>query len=986
MSQSQWQVGSTYRNFQVQHSVPLPELHMHLLELVHQPTGARVMHLINDDTENVFCLAFSTRPASSNGVAHILEHTVLCGSAKYPVRDPFFAMIRRSLNTFMNAMTGADCTFYPAASQVPSDFYNLLSIYIDAVFHPLLSPESFLQEGHRLEYSTMDDSTTPLEYKGIVYNEMKGAMAAPMSRLFNHVNALLYPDTTYGVNSGGTPAEILNLSHAELCEFHKTYYHPSRCIFYFYGNLPTAEHLDFISSQLLDKTTAVTPLPPIPTQKRYDAPVSTQSFSYPAEENDTPAKNTMFALAWLTCPIAEQEKLLALTILCVILMDTDASPLKRAILDSQLCKQASLYLDTDNSDVPLYLICKGCDEANTKALEQLILDSLVKIAQEGISHDAIESALHQMELHRSEITGNGSPYGLTLFTRAGLPRLHGVAPENTLLIHTLFQAIRERLKQQPRYLEELIDQYFINNTHRVTVVMKPDTQLAAKESSEEQTSLQKRSASLTEEERQNIISQAQKLAALQEAQDEQDTNVLPIVKLEDIPRQSRDYPINISTHDNLKVFHYSCFTNQIIYLDYTLPLCDIAEADLPYVRLLSNLYGQMGCGGESFSSTLEYIQAHTGGVGASTVLYRHTQDVDKITPQFSISGKALHRKIDKLGPLLTSMAQGIDLHDKPRLQELLLKQWSHLQSNFTQRAMHYASNLAASGQGTAGRISYAWQGLEYYYMIKQLAENIETSLDPLVLKLAELQERIFHGNDAHLVITCDDEAFAMLKNAGYYGLASLPVRPYTPWQAANYTVPSVPCQGRLISSPVASICQLVRTIPYAHPDAAALRIASVLMENITLHRIIREQGGAYGSGASCNLMAGYFSFYSYRDPNLNSTLRAFTTAVNGIAEGNFNDEELFESKLELFQGLDTPVAPGSRGEVAYTLFREEKPLEMRQAFRDRIFATSKDDIIAAVKRHLLPQLDNSTTVAFANEELFARENSSLTKPLTLLQV
>lgn len=258
-------VQQTYRDFQVVQYLRLEELQSTLIELIHEPTGAKVMHIANDDPENLFCLSFQTLPTSSNGVAHILEHTVLCGSKKFPVKDPFFSMARRSLNTYMNALTGHDFTCYPASSQIEKDFYNLLEVYIDAVFHPNLKKESFLQEGHRFAFAEPEDLNSPLVYQGIVYNEMKGAMIGPESRLWEKISEHLTPDLTYAHNSGGNPKEIPNLTLEELKEFHQTYYHPSRCLFFFYGNIPLSKHLDYLQDHALkgvQKAPQLSPLPP----------------------------------------------------------------------------------------------------------------------------------------------------------------------------------------------------------------------------------------------------------------------------------------------------------------------------------------------------------------------------------------------------------------------------------------------------------------------------------------------------------------------------------------------------------------------------------------------------------------------------------------------------------------------------------------------------------------------------------------------------
>jgi len=375
--------GDTYRNFRLTYLKEIPEIRCTLRELVHEPTGAHVLHLANDDPENLFCLSFRTTPTSSNGVAHILEHTVLCGSEKYPIKDPFFAMTRRSLNTFMNAMTGADFTCYPAASQVPKDFYNLLEVYLDAVFAPKIEELSFKQEGCRLEFAKPEDPTTPLEYKGIVYNEMKGVLASPSARLDDILSEALCPDLTYGFNSGGDPKVIPQLTYEEFKTFYDTYYHPTRCLFYFYGNLPLTDHLDFIADKTLDKAKGAEPLPPIPRQPRYTQPIK-RSGTYPAGPDVDDSDKAYVTLGWLTCHILDLDEVLALEVIDSALMDTDASPLRLALLKSGLCKQAGSSLEDEISEVPFTITLRGCEASNADAIEKFILDELKRIAKEGI--------------------------------------------------------------------------------------------------------------------------------------------------------------------------------------------------------------------------------------------------------------------------------------------------------------------------------------------------------------------------------------------------------------------------------------------------------------------------------------------------------------------------------------------------------------------------------------------------------------------------
>ena len=967
-------VGQKYGDFEVTKISEISELHCRLVELVHLPSGAQVLSIENDDPENLFCLSFQTIPDSSNGVAHILEHTVLCGSKKYPVKDPFFAMQWRSLNTFMNALTGADFTCYPAASQVPKDFYNLLEVYLDAVFHPNLDELSFLQEGHRLEFTDPSDGDSPLEYKGIVFNEMKGAMSSPNSRLSEIISRNLMPDLTYGVNSGGDPKEIPTLTYQQLKEFHQKYYHPSQCLFFFYGNLPLQGHLDFIEKNILAGVKPSQPLPPLPMQPRFQEPRRIVE-KYPIAADEDPKDKSIIAFAWLTCHILEQQELLALTIIEIILLDTDASPLKMALLKSGLCKQVSCYLEDEITEIPFVITLKGCNPESVDQIEELIKETLKNITQEGIPLALFDIAMHQLEFHRSEITGDGSPFGLSLFMRSALIKQHGGDATSGLHIHTLFEEIRRRNLEDPHYLTGLIEKYLVGNNHFVRVVMVPDKELANEEFIEEKKALEAIRIQLNEKERASINKKAEELAEFQKRQEEEeDVDVLPKISLkDDVSLTPRLYPLEQENIGNIQVFRHCCFTNEIIYADIVFNLPAFDEKELPFVRLMTTLLGQMGCGERDYVQNLDYIQANTGGITAYLSLTTKSQDHKIFYPTLSIRGKSLHRKASQLFNLLRETATSTDFSDKKRIKEIILKQYTGLQSSLNQNALKYAINLACSGLDVHSKIINDLYGLEYFWMMKELAENFDDQIETLIAKLKTLQKKIFSENTPDLVITCDSQMYDQLKGNQFYGLGSLSSGITAKWQP-DY--PLVPCksQGRIITSPVAFNTKVVRAVSYTDPDASALSIGAFIADNLTLHTALREQGGAYGGGAINNPMSGNFYFYSYRDPHIVSSFKSFDHSIEKIASGDFDEEDIEEAKIEMMQALDSPVAPGSRGSVAYNWIQEGKSVEVRQAFRSRVLSLTSKDIVAAIKKWIVPQLNSSIDVTFAGKELLDKEN------------
>lgn len=966
-------VGQSYHNFTITKAIEISELQCFLREITHHPSGAKIIHIANDDPENVFCLSFQTLPYNSNGVAHILEHTVLCGSEKFPVKDPFFSMNRRSLNTFMNALTGVDFTCYPAASQVQQDFYNLLEVYLDAVFHPILNKLSFLQEGHRIEFAVSDDPTSPLEHKGIVFNEMKGDLSSPVSRLSEALHAHLFPDTTYGFNSGGNPTEIPTLTYQQLCDFHHHYYHPSRCLFFFYGSIPLEHHLDFIAKHTLDQTTKVDPLPAIPLQPRFHQPRYSE-ISYPIALGEPSADKTFIAFAWLTCQILQQEEVLALNILEIILLGNDASPLKMALMKSGLCTQVSSFTDDELNEIPFCITLKGCNPDSADTLESLLKETLKDIISQGIPLQVVENAMHQLEFYRSEITGNHTPFGLSLFMRSGLLKQHGAEPEQGLVIHALFDQIRKNNLQNPHYLTGLIQKHLLDNTHFVRLLMKPDPHLGARELEEELQGLASLKENISMEQKQALVEQAQLLSQFQKEQEDGNDEVLPKISLRDVPPIARDYPLTQEKVGVLEIFHHATFTNDIIYADVVLDLPDLMEEELFYLRLLTTVITQLGCGTLNYRETLEYMQGNTGGVVSHINLNIQASNHNLFKPTLHLKGKSLHRKAAKLFPLMHSLLMTPHLHDLPRLKEILFKHFTTIDSQIVQGALKYAINLSASGLNAAAKMTQELYGISYYWKLKEIIANFDAQAPTLISKLQQLHTKIVGLENPHLVLSCDPAAYNEFKGHGFYGLANLPTRPFTPWQG-NYPLSKIDPQGYVIASSVAFVGQVFATIPYIHPDAAALHVASQLFDNLTLHTKIREQGGAYSGGSVSNPTSGSFYFYSYRDPQIAQTLQAFEEAVSTVADGNFDLEDLEEAKMEIFQSLDAPVAPGSRADLSYGRMREGKTLEIRQQFRNRLLQLTPEDVVAAVNKHIVHREDKGAVVVFAGKDLLEKENA-----------
>ena len=929
----------------------IEEIKSTLFEYEHIKTKAPVIHLQNDDPENLFVVSFPTYSDSSNGVFHILEHTVLCGSQKYPIKDPFFSMLRRSLATFMNAMTGSDFTCYPASSQIEQDFYQLFEVYLDAVFHPLLKELSFLQEGWRLEFTDPADATSPLMYKGVVYNEMKGARSSIDERLYHTLMQHLTPDLPYSYETGGLPKEIPTLSYKELLMAHKKFYHPSHGVFFFYGNLPTEKHLSFLEEKCLKNFSKIPPLEPLPEQKRFLKPQEITAH-YPLAENDDGDQKIILALGTLTCSIQNQTEALALALLEHILFATDASLVCQPLLESGLCLEVESSLNMEMSEIPWLITFKGVKKGNQKKVLHLFETTLKKIIQKEIkiSTELVDAALHQLEFSRSEISRHRAPYGLTLFFQAVLAKHHDIALEKGLQIQALFQTLAEDLKN-PNFLLDLLQKQLIDNPHKINLTMLPDTKLHQKELVEEQANLKNKEQILTPLEKKKILENSQKLLSFQNEK-EASLDCLPIFPISKIPHPVVTFPLTHEKLPNLDFYYHTTFTNQILYADLIFDLPAFSLEELPFLNLFVYLLPQIGCKKRSYSENLRFISANLGDFSLSLTLNSNAKDPNLLAPALGVRSKALKRKTPFLFKFLKEMIETADFSDKKRIKELFLAQASLLENNLPNNSLGYAMREALSNISLHHFLNNELSGLPYFHFVQKTKANFDQQLDTIISQLKKIQAKIF-AQKPNLVITAQKEFFPLTKELSEISeISQIQAQSKAAWKNPVCTL-KPKSSAKAIPAPVAFNAYALKAPSYLDPSAPYLTLSTFLMENLYLHPLIREKGGAYGAGA--NFHNGAFYFYTYRDPQIQNSLEAFKTAIKNIADGNFTQNKLEEAIRGALREIEEPISSGRKG--THTFFSERIGLtkEVRQKFKDQLLSASKENVCQAVKEHLLDQ-------------------------------
>ncbi len=975
MAELDWKVGFQLHGFTVTGNDPLPEINARLIRLRHDVTGARMAHLATEDDNNMFGVGFQTTPRDSTGVAHILEHTALCGSRRYPVRDPFFSMIKRSLNTFMNALTSSDWTLYPFSTQNEKDFNNLMGIYLDAAFFPLLRERDFRQEGHRLEFAEPENPDSPLTFKGVVYNEMKGAMADPSSLLNRRLTGALYPATTYGYNSGGEPSAIPDLTWEALREFHATYYHPANSYIYTYGNFPLENHLKSIEELALSHFESFDLRNEVPDEVRYAQPKSLTE-SFPVDPEESTSGKSMVQVGWLTCNVADSLDRTALGLLSTLLLGDPAAPLYQTLIESGLggnLAPGTGYHD-ENRETYFAAGLQGTEPDAAGRIEKLILDTLEKCAHDGFSPDRIESAIHQMEFAHREVTGDHYPYPLALLFRMLGPWIHNEDPLTPLFLDRDLKEIRRRTAVEP-FFQDLIRKYLLDNTHRVTLLLKPDPEQNRREEAKTAARLQEISSRLSDEDRKNIVRQARELQVSQETPE--DLSVLPTLQISDIPPEERNVPFRREDHETLPVYWLEQPTNGIGYFSVMLDGGNVPEDLMPYVPLFCSLLTQIGAAGKTYLEMAERIAAATGGLRAGISILDDPGSLDNFRAFIEIKGKALLRNQAPMFDILRDIFTAPDFTDLKRLHTVSNQIRVALENSIPGSGHSYASRSAGSALTPAGRFREKWAGLEQIRFIKQIAARSPEDFGDIAEKMGQLARILFNANHLRCAMTAEKKAMAEIASPLSSFLDNLPREGAPRKPEGTASVSDRHLTGWALSVPVSYVARAFRTVPFTHPDAAGLMVLSKLLRANFLHREIREKGGAYGGMAAADPEAGIFSMLSYRDPNLTRTLNVYRDAVGWAVSGHFDDEAIKEAILASFATLDRSLSPGGRGEREFANQVQGLTPEMRREFRERVLGTNREVLVSVAEKYLREGWDQSAASVVSSEELLKKANEEL---------
>ena len=943
----------------------IPEINSTGKIFIHDQTGARLLSLTNNDENKCFGISFRTPASDASGVAHIMEHSVLCGSRKFPVKEPFVEILKGSLQTFVNAFTYPDKTCYPCASQNLKDFYNLIDIYLDAALYPLIPENTLRQEGWHYE---IDSPEAPLTIKGVVFNEMKGAYSSPDDLLADKSRGSLFPDNTYGLYAGGDPLVIPDLTYAAFKSFHETFYHPSNSYIYFYGDDPEPERLALLETWLKDFEKKEV-YSQIPLQPLFSAP---KKLSLPYDSGDSADAKAHLTMNWLLPEATDIQKSLELSLLGHILLDTPASPLKRALIESGLGEDVTGGFEEQLRQTMFTAGLKGIQPENLEKVENLILETLTHLSSAGIDPQTTLASLNTIEFHLREQNTGRFPRGLSLMLAALTTWLYDGNPFDAIAFETPLKLLKEKAASG-RFFETLIDDYLLKNQHRTTLILTPDPQEGKRRESLEINRLAKVKAGMSNEQLSLVIAEAAQLKARQETPDSAEALAsLPSLSLSDIDRKIKTLPIqNLKISETPVLFH-DLFTNGILYLDLGFDLHALPQDLLPYAGLLGRLLLEMGTEKDDFVKLTQRIGRDTGGIRSAS-LNSTIPGSARSSAWFFLRGKCLVSQASAMLEIMQDILLGARLDQQERFRQIVLERKAGLEAGLIPGGSSVVNQRLRARFSEADWLSEQMQGFSQLFFLRSLAESIEKDWSSILEKLESLRKLLV--NRAAMIVngTMDADHFSAFEPKLAAFLAALPAKQTadTLWspqfEKLNEGL-TIPVQVNYVGKG-ANIYQL------GYQLHGSVHVINNYLQTTWLWEKIRVQGGAYGGQSAFDMHSGVFTYISYRDPNLSASLDIYDATAQFLQELDISTAELTKIIIGTIGDLDAYLLPDAKGWTSLTRSLLGYDDIRRQKIRDEILNSSQKDfkafgaILGEVARHgQIVVLGSADAIEKANKE------------------
>lgn len=917
--------------FTLQKEAFLPELNGTARLYIHDKTGARLLSIQNDDENKVFGITFRTPPKTSNGIAHIMEHSVLCGSRKYPVKEPFIELAKGSLNTFLNAFTFPDKTCYPVASQNLKDFYNLVDVYLDAVFYPLIPPETLMQEGWHYEIESPEQ---PLQYKGVVFNEMKGAYSSPDDLLGDLSRTSLFSEGhPYANDSGGDPEVIPTLTYEEFKAFHETYYHPSNAYIWMYGDAPEEERLQTLDAWLNDFAAKQVDSS-IPEQPPFDAP---RRVVRPYDAGDNPDAKAYITVNWLLPNGLSVVDDLSLSILTHALLATPASPLRKALMDSGLGEDVIGDYEEHLRQRTFTAGMKGIEPENADQVEALILQTLEKLAAEGIDPDTLAASLNTIEfLLREQNTGR-FPRGLFLMLTALTRWLYDGDPIEALAFEAPLAEVKAHAGEKG-YFEGYLRRYLLDNPHRTTVVLTPDPEEGRRKAQAEAEKLAAVKASMSAEEIEAVIATTRELKRRQETPDSPEAlATIPSLTLADLDKKIRTFPLEEQRISGARLLWHELPTRGIVYLDVGFDMRALPSRLLPYMGLFDRALLEMGTRDEDFVQLTQRIGRETGGIRSATVISEHLGRQEPVL-WFFLRGKALSEKTPALLDILRDVLLGADFTNRERFRQIVLEEKARAESALVPAGHRVVNQRLQAHLSDAGRAGELTGGIEYLFFVRQLAERVETDWDSVQDDLEAIRRELLTGDAMLLNLTADADALQANRHPLEKFVQAMPRRGFTP-QARLETLPAVN-EGLSIPAQVNYVGKGARLYKLGYRLHGSIYVINNYLGTTYLWEKIRVQGGAYGGFATFDSNTGIWAFLSYRDPNLEATLGNYDRTAEFLRALDVPASEIERAIIGTIGSMDAYLLPDAKGWTSLVHYLTGLDDATRQRRRDQVLGTT----------------------------------------------
>lgn len=939
------------RNYELKEKQEIAELNSCCYLLEHKKTKAKVALIENDDNNKVFSIGFRTPPKDSTGVAHIVEHTVLCGSREFPVKDPFIELAKGSLNTFLNAMTYPDKTVYPVASCNDKDFQNLMHVYLDAVFYPNIYKEEkiFRQEGWHYE---LESEEAPLTYNGVVYNEMKGVFSSPDQLLLRNIQHSLFPDTAYSVESGGDPAVIPKLKYEDYLAFHEKYYHPSNSYIYLYGDMDMEEKLNWIDEHYLSHFDYLEVDSHIDTQKPFTEPVEEYGFYSVTEGEDTEGK-AYFSYNVVCGNSLDRELYRSLRVLDHVLVESVGAPVKQALMDAGIGSEISSVYEESIKQPWFSIVAKNVKMEQKSDFIGIIRETLEKLVSEGLNEKSLRAAINGMEFQYREADFGSYPkglmYGLQMFDS-------WLYDENKPFIHLRANDIFEFLKEQigTGYFENLIQKYFLDNTHASFVSVQPMVGLTGKMEQEEREKLAAYKETLTKEQLAGLVQETEELTIYQEEPTPAEAlKCIPLLTREDIEKEVKPFYNEEKAIGGRPAVHHNVFTNGINYIRLAFDIKDLKEY-APYIGLLTELISSMDTDNHDKLELSNEILLHAGSFAVSTASFenRETGDYDL---QLEVFTKVLYPETDYMFHLMKEIFLTTHLEDEKRLREIVGEARSAKQTS-QQAAGHTTAAWRALAY-VKERMYYVEQikGVAYYDFLCDLEENFEERKENLIAVLKMLVKTIFTTSRLSLSVTADEEGLNQVEKAAPKFMSALPAEVSEEIPSPSWTLQKIrENEGFKTAGKVQYVARAGSFRDKNIPYDGSYKVVKTILSYDYLWNEVRVKGGAYGVMCAF-LTEGIGYMMSYRDPNLEETNEVYNKIPEYLEHFDADERDMMKYIIGTISDMDTPLTPRGKGERSYLAYKTKTTIEQKQKERDEVLAADKEKIreAAAMIRAIL---------------------------------